>query len=427
MPKVVAKLNDRQVKALKVDGFHACGEGLYLSIKGDGRGWVFRYQVAGKRRDMGLGSASEVSLKDARDAVDAAKRSIREGIDPVDARRAARPVVPTFGAFADALIESLEKGFRNEKHRAQWATSLGKVAYDADRVRIDKAIHQRHVAALAALRGMLVSEITTADVLAVLTPLWQEAAETASRVRGRIEKVLDAAKARGFRSGENPAAWRGHLANLLPKRQKLTRGHHAAMPYDEVPAFIADLRSREALAARALEFTVLTAARSGEALGATWGEIDLEGKLWTVPAARMKAGREHRVPLTARALAILAEVAALRRSEESSEFVFPGHKAKRPLSVMAMDMCLRRMGRDTVTVHGFRSSFRDWAGECSSHPREIAEAALAHVVGDATERAYRRGDALEKRRKLMDAWAGFIEPKAANVVTLKPRKESPVA
>jgi integrase len=226
-------------------------------------------------------------------------------------------------------------------------------------------------------------------------------------VRGRIERVLNAAKAKGFRVGENPAAWRGHLENLLPRQKKLARGHHAAMHYAEVPAFVARLRQREALAAMALEFAILTATRSGEVLGARWSEIDLGAKVWTVPPERMKAGREHSVPLSKSALTILRKAT----DAKVSNFVFPGQQSGRPLSVMAMDMILRRM-KEPVTVHGFRSSFRDWAGNETHFPRELAEHALAHVIGDKAEQAYRRGDALEKRRKLMDAWAAYCEPKA---------------
>jgi integrase len=228
---------------------------------------------------------------------------------------------------------------------------------------------------------------------------------TVDEVRGRIERVLDAAKSRGLRSGENPARWRGHLDHLLPKRQKLARGHHKAMPYADVPGFVATLRGREAVAALALEFCILNASRSGEVLGARWGEFDLQAKIWTVPAERMKAGRQHRVPLTAQALVILEKVKLIR----TSEYVFPGQRRGRPLSVMALEMVMRRMKVEDATVHGFRSSFRDWAGEESSFPRELAEAALAHTVGDATERAYRRGDALDKRRELMEAWAEFLD------------------
>lgn len=409
MPRVVAKLNDRQVKAIKSDGAHACGDGLYLVVDGTARRWLFRYSSAGKRREMGMGSASDVALKEAREAVDEAKRLIRSGLDPVEARRVEKPIIPTFGAFADKLVATLEKSFKNEKHRYQWKMTLGD-AY------------------CASIRSKRVDEITTADVLEVLSPIWQEKAETASKLRGRIEKVLDAAKARGFRSGENPAAWRGHLASLLPKRQKLQYGHRPALAYDAVPAFVERLRAREAVAASALEFLILTATRASEVFGATWGEIDTSAKVWTIPAARMKMGKEHRVPLTARALAILKAMAKLRRKDgDASAHVFPGARKDRPLSNMAFKQLLVRMGETGFVPHGFRSSFRDWCGECTPFPREVAEAALAHSVGNAVELAYRRGDALEKRRKLMDAWAGFIEPKAANVVTLKPLRKTPVS
>ena len=428
MPKAAPKLGDRQVKALKTDGLHACGEGLYLQIKGTARTWVFRYQSDGKRRDMGLGSAIEVSLKEAREAVDAAKRSIREGIDPVDARRAERPTIPTFGAFADELIETLAKGFRNEKHRTQWATTLGKVPYDLSKVRIDADVHSRHVAALTALRAKKIDEVSTGDVLAVLTPIWSLANETASRVRGRIEKVLDAAKVKGLRTGENPAAWRGHLVNVLPKRQKLQRGHHRALPYAEIPGFVADLRARDAIAARALEFTILTAVRTSETLKMPWSEIDLVEGVWNVPAPRTKAGRDHRIPLSSRAVEILREVAELRTTGEPNEHVFPGQKVGHPLSSMSMLMLLRRMGmNEAATVHGFRSTLRDWAGDATEFARETAEAALSHAVGDATERAYRRGDALAKRRMLMDAWAAYCEPKPDNVVPLMHPSNTPRA
>ena len=268
----------------------------------------------------------------------------------------------------------------------------------------------------APLRSRPVDEIDTAAVLEVLKPLWASVPETASRLRGRIETVLDAARARGLigQHEANPARWRGHLDKLLPKRQKLTRGHHAAMPFADVPEFMARLRKRDAVAALALEFTILTAARTGEVLGARWDEIDFKQAVWTVPAARMKGGRAHRVALSGRALAVLKKLDAAR----TGEFVFPGQRPGKPLSGMAMEMILRRMKAEGVTVHGFRSSFRDWCGEVSTFPREVAEAALAHVAGDATERAYRRGDALEKRRALMEAWATYCEPKADNVVSI---------
>lgn len=258
------------------------------------------------------------------------------------------------------------------------------------------------------------NEITTDDVRGVLKPIWNDKAETASRLRGRIERVLDAAKAQSFRSGENPARWRGHLDQLLPKRQRLTRGHHAAMPYADVPSFMAALQERRAMSAFALEFVILTAARSGEALGARWGEIDLDRAVWTVPATRMKAGREHRVPLPRRALKI---VMALHQARDG-DFVFPSQKSGKPLSAMALGMVLRRMKVDNVTVHGFRSAFRDWAAERTNFTNEVCEAALAHVIENKAEAAYRRGDLFDKRRKLMEAWATYCEPKSGNVVSI---------
>ncbi|MEN3794881.1 site-specific integrase, partial [Fulvimarina sp. MAC3] len=285
-----------------------------------------------------------------------------------------------YTTYSDA---NLSQSFRNEKHIAQWYMTLTHYA--------------------ASLRDMPLEEISTDDVLAVLSPIWRTKNETASRLRGRIERVLDAAKARGLRSGENPARWRGHLELLLPKRQKLQRGHHAAMPYNAVPKFFSELQNRPALAASALELTILTAARSGEVLGATWDEIDFETRVWTVPADRMKAGRVHRVPLSDQAMKIILAM----RTVQSNDHIFPGQKAGRPLSNMSMEMAMRRMNLGHLTVHGFRSSFRDWVGEETEFARELAEAALAHIVGDQTERAYRRGDALEKRRALMEAWAQF--------------------
>jgi integrase len=326
---------------------------------------------------------------------------LEAGKNPIEAKRQAAMIEagkPTFGTVADALMAAKESEWRNPKHRAQWRMTLETYA--------------------APLWPRPVDEIDTAAVLAVLKPLWQAKPETASRLRGRIEAVLDAAKAQGHRSGENPAAWRGHLAHLLPKRGKLTRGHHAAMAYADVPAFVAQLREREALAALALEFCILTAARSGEVLGARWSEVDLVAKVWTVPAERMKATREHRIPLSDRAVAILEKLAEAR----AGELVFPGQRANKPLSTMAMEMVLRRMKIEGATVHGFRSAFRDWAGNETHFPREVAEAALAHVIGDKAEQAYRRGDALEKRCGLMEAWSQHCEPKTmSNVVTIANR------
>src|SRR3984893_7810808 len=389
--------------ALKVQrakpGKYSDGGNLYLVVSPSGsRKWVLRFTWRGGAKEMGLGSATTVPLADAREKAASARRQIAKGLNPID-ERGQDGGIPTFGEMADSVRETLSAGFRNEKHKAQWKSTLETYA--------------------AALRSKPVDTITTDDVLAVLKPIWTLKSETASRVRGRIEKVLDAGKAKGFRDGENPARWRGHLDHLLPRPSKLARGHHAAMPYEDVAAFIAKLRKREATSALALELCILTAARSGEILGMRWSEIDLDKKIWTVPADRMKAGREHRVPLSARAVAILRQLEKLT----SGEFVFPGQARHKPLSNMAMEMVLRRMKIEEATVHGFRSSFRDWAGNVSSFPREIVETALAHVIGDKAEQAYRRSDALEKRRKLMEAWAAYCEPKGSgNVVQMHKRE-----
>jgi integrase len=342
---------------------------------------------------MGLGPLALVDLKEARDLALAARKQVHAGLNPIEERKAARAAAAgaTFADVAAEVLAHAEAASKNDKHAAQWKLSL-----------------ETHA---KALREKPVSEITTEDVLEVLKPLWLETPETASRTRGRIERVLDAAKAKGLRTGENPARWRGHLALLLPARKRLTRGHHAAMPFKDVPDFMAKLKERPAPAARALELTILTAARTGEMIGATWGEFDLVGKVWTVPPARMKAGQEHRVALSDRAVEVLKGLAD-EKHRRPQTLVFPGERPGTTMSNMAMAMLMRRMGEKVFTVHGFRSSFRDWAGETTAFPREVVEAALAHTVGNAVERAYRRGDALEKRRKLMDAWAGYLSPKA---------------
>ncbi|WP_072391954.1 site-specific integrase [Hyphomicrobium sp. CS1BSMeth3] len=395
MARPLHKFSAKAVEAIDAPGRHGDGGGLYLHVRHDGRRqWSFLYRWGGRQKEMGLGSFLPVepekgvryehtSLAEARRKATDARAALAKGIDPMVARNAAAEV-PTFGAFADELIDDLAPGFRNEKHVAQWRMTLGD-AY------------------CRALRKRPLNEIGTDDVLKVLRPIWTKRPETASRVRGRIERALDAAKAKALREGENPARWRGHLDALLPAPQKLKRGHHAAMPYGDVPAFVRRLRCAEAMAARALEFAILTAARSGEVLGGEWSEFDLDAAIWTVPAGRMKAGREHRVPLCDRAVAIVKALGKAR----VGPYVFAGAKPKMPLSNMSLAMQMRRMKVGHFTVHGFRSAFRDWAAEETSHPREIAEAALAHVVGDATERAYRRGDALEKRRALMKDWGNF--------------------
>lgn len=404
MAREVKKLSARTVTTLTMPGRHGDGDGLYLVIDPSGaRRWLFLFRWQGKLKEMGLGGVSTVSLADARDKAADARKQVKAGINPIEAKReaeAAAEAGKTFGQFADELVEDIKDGFRNEKHKWQWSHTLKTYA--------------------ASLRPVPIEAVSTEHVLDVLKPLWSTKQETAARLRGRIERVLDAAKAKGIRIGDNPARWRGHLDHLLPRRQKLQRGHHPAMPYLDVPDFVVDLRKRDATAALALELTILCASRSGEVLGATWGEFDRKAKVWTIPGKRMKAGLEHRVPLTERALAILDAAEKMKQNE----YVFPGARKGKPLSNMAMaNLLKKRMKHEGLTVHGFRSSFRDWAGECTAFPRDVAEAALAHVVGDETERAYRRGDALAKRRKLMDAWARYINsPKAKDGTVTQFRK-----
>lgn len=394
----MGRLTARKVETAR-PGVYLDGHGLRLIVGATGgRKWVFRFMRRGRSQEMGLGGAG-VSLAMARERAVDARRMLTAGQNPIDGARLARVGRPTFGQVADDFLSAKQSEWRNPKHRAQWKMTL-----------------QRYC---APLRSRPVDEIDTKAVLEVLQPVWASIPDTASRLRGRIETVLDAARARGLigQHEANPARWRGHLDKLLPKRQKLTRGHHAAMPFADVPPFMASLRKRDAVSALALEFTILTAARTNETLGARWDEIELKQGIWTVPAARMKGGRAHRVPLSDRALAVLKKLDAAR----ISEYVFPGQRPDKPLSNMAMEMILRRMKVESVTVHGFRSSFRDWCGEVSTFPREVAEAALAHVAGDQTERAYRRGDALEKRRKLMEAWENYCEPKTDNVISIPNR------
>jgi integrase len=376
------KLTDRAVKAA-APGRHMDGtvRGLTLLVWPTGaRSWVVRYQLVGKRRDMGLGPYPEVSLARAREKALEARRLVKEGLDPLAERGRAKRL--TFKAAAEQLLESKRPGWRNAKHAWQWEATLKTLAFPT-------------------LGALDVKQVGTGDVLAVLRKIWTERPETASRVRQRIEAVLDYAAALGARTGDNPARWKGHLDHLLPRPGKVKQvRHHPALDWRDAPAFMAELTKRGGLGARALAFAVLTAARSGEARGMTWGEVDDAGGAWTVPAARMKAGKEHRVPLTAAARSLLGG----RGEPAALVFPSPNHPA-RPLSDMTLLAALRRMGRGDLTVHGFRSTFRDWAGETTAHPREVIEAALAHAVKDKVEAAYARGDLLERRRPLMQAWA----------------------
>jgi integrase len=391
MPKIATQLSDRAVAAIRAEGRHPVGgvPGLLLRVTGTGhRGWVLRVKVGDARRDMGLGSYPITSLALAREKAREVHTSLRSGVVPVTPAKAARQAVTvatkTFSDCTADFLRDKEGEWRNPKHRQQWENTLAQYAHP-------------HIGA------MPVGDVDLPHVLACLEPLWREKTETATRVRGRIESVLAWATVRKYRSGENPARWKGHLDALLPAPAKLKNVvHHRAVPIDGMAAFMADLRSRAGIAARALEFTILTAARSGEVRGATWAEIDLATAVWIVPGARMKAGREHRVPLSKAAIKLLESMPRM----DGTDLVFPGTKGQ-PLSDMSLTAVLRRMETDAVP-HGFRSTFRDWAGDRTTYPRELAEAALAHAVGDEVEKAYRRGDALEKRREMMESWSLFV-------------------
>jgi integrase len=399
MARAIHKLTARAVETLGF-GKHSDGGNLYLRVDKDGRrSWMFIFAWRGKQPEAGLGSAAKggVSLKAAREKAAKGRAFLAAGQNPIEQwRKPTDERAATFGTVADEFMAAHEGSFRNAKHKAQWRMTLTRYCEP--------------------IRDTAVDAIDTEAVLRVLKPIWTRAPETASRLRGRIEAVLDAARARGHiaRNEANPARWRGHLDKLLPKRPKLTRGRHAAMPYADVPAFVMSLRERPAIAARGLELCILTAARSGEALATRWDEIDFEAKVWTVPAERTKAAREHRIPLSERAVAILRAMEAGR----TGDYVFPGLKRDRPLSGMAFEMLLRRMA-SPFTAHGFRSAFRDWVGNETHFPRELAEHALAHVIGDKAEQAYRRSDALARRRELMDAWANYCARGGDNVLTLK--------
>jgi integrase len=402
----IGKLSAVEVAKAKGPAVLHDGGGLYLRISPtSSKAWVFRFQLDGKRRDMGLGPFPDISLSEARRRATDHRNQRRDGIDPLEAKAAQRQAQRLASAkgrtFQECAVEFIEKhraGWRNAKHRQQWENTLATYVYPT-------------------LGELAVSAIDTGLVVQVLDPIWTTKPETASRVRGRIEAVLDAATVRGFRQGPNPAQWKGNLAHILPARSRVRRvEHHAALPFDETPAFLAAVRSRQGMAARALEFAALTAARTGEVLGARWSEIDLPARVWAVPADRMKMEREHRVPLSDAALDVLEKVKPLALTTEGvpnpAAPVFPGPRRALPMSDMTMLMLLRRMKRDDLTTHGFRSTFRDWAAERTSYPREVVEMALAHAIGNKVEAAYRRGDLFEKRRQLMIDWANFctVEP-----------------
>jgi integrase len=409
MARTANRLTALKVEKARRPGMYADGGGLYLRITPEGtKNWVFRFMLNGRPRWMGIGPVALFGLQEARGKALDARRLRHAGVDPIDTRKAARAQerleaakAITFKQCAAAYVQAHRAGWRNAKHAAQWDATLATYA--------EPIIGTLPVQAVDTGLVMKVLEQEVRDADEPPAPLWTARPETASRLRGRMEAILDWAKVRGYRDGENPARWRGHLDKLLPARAKVRKvEHHAALPYADLPGFLAALRQQDGTSARALEFAILTAARTGEAIGDTWDEINWKDQVWTIAGARMKAGNEHRVPLCDRALAILRELKpATGAASGGKEFVFAGGKAGRPLSNMAFLMLLRRMGRGDLTAHGFRSSFRDWAAERTNFPSEVAEMALAHVVGSKVEAAYRRGDLFEKRRRLMDDWAEF--------------------
>ena len=409
MARIIGRLSALAVSREKRPGMHADGGGLWLQVtKSGARSWVFRFTLRGRARAMGLGPLHTIGLSDARSLAGQCRRLLLDGIDPIEARRTDRTKAAleaakaiTFKTAAEAYIASHRAGWRNEKHATQWTATLGTYAYPV-------------------FGDLPVSEVDVTLVMKAVEPLWSTKTETASRLRGRIESILDWATTRGYRQGENPARWRGHLENLLPRKAKVQKVEHfAALPFLEIGAFMAALSEQPGVSARALEFLILTAARTNETLGAPWREIDLAGKVWTIPPERMKSGREHRVPLSAPALEIL-KVQAGGETPDPDSYVFPGQKVDKPLSNMALLMLLKRMERGDLTAHGFRSTFRDRVSERTSYPREAAEMALAHTVPDAVEAAYRRGDLFEKRRRMMSDWAKFCStvPSGGNVVSI---------
>jgi integrase len=412
--RAIGRLTALKVEKAKEPGMYPDGGGLYLRVTPAGtKNWVLRFMLDRRPRWMGLGPLALYGLQEARAKALDARRKRHEGIDPIETRRAERAQqrldearAITFKQCAEAYINAHRAGWRNGKHAGQWGATLSTYAYPI-------------------IGALSVQAVDTGLVLKVLEPIWATKPETANRLRGRLENVLDFAKVCGYRSDENPARWRGHLAKLLPASSKVRQvKHHSALPYSELPEFLVSLRGQSSIAARALEFTILTAARTGESIGATWGEVNWTDKVWIIPSKRMKGGKEHHVPLCERALTILREIKATEDTRNSSQFVFSGGKPGRPLSNMAFLMLLRRMGRADLTVHGFRSSFRDWAAERTNFPSEVAEMALAHAVGNKVEAAYRRGDLFEKRRRLMQQWATFCttaraQDRQGNVTALR--------
>lgn len=395
------KLTQLQITRLKASGLYGDGAGLWLNVtEGGSKSWVLRYTVAGKERRAGLGPFPEVSLAEAREAAVNFRRQIRNGQDPVEEKRRAKAAAQaeqaksvTFDWCAEKYIAAHKPSWKNPKHGDQWTNTIA-----------------TYVSPI--MGSTAVDRIETAHIMRVLEPIWSTKAETASRVRGRIESILSWAAVRKFRSGENPARWKGHLDSLLPARKKIARvQHHPALPWQDMSTFMAELKQQAGVGALALQFTILTAARSGEVRGMTWDEVNLDDAVWIIPGERMKAGRDHRVPLSTHAKAILTTMEELKLGD--TDVVFPSMRDRKPLSDMTLTAVLKRMGRTDITVHGFRSTFRDWAAEVTHYPREMAEMALAHTVSDQVEAAYRRGDMFEKRRKMMADWDAFCHGTAS--------------
>ncbi|MDR4517922.1 MAG: tyrosine-type recombinase/integrase [Nitrosomonas sp.] len=406
MGKIKLPLSALAVKKLtKVPGMHAVGgvQGLYLcvstnprstsSIPAFGTSWIYRYSLGGRRRDMGLGSFSDFSLEEARHKATNYRKQVLQGIDPIDnkrqqtdANKKAHVKRVTFQHCVNSYLDAHGDSWRNAKHRATWRSSLETYAGPV-------------------IGNINVAMVDAGLIMQILEPIWKTKTETASRLRGRIESVLDWATVRGFREGDNPARWKGHLDKLLPSPSKVAKvKHFTALPYKDAPQFMQQLREQQGIGAAALEFAILTATRSGEVRGALWSEINLDERIWVIPGDRMKAGREHRIPLTDAAMVIIEKM----QQHHVSDYVFPGTKNDKPLSDMSLTAVLRRMERGDLTAHGFRSTFRDWASETTAYPREVCEMALAHTITNKVEAAYRRGDLFDKRKALMNEWARYL-------------------
>lgn len=397
------KLNALKVSKETTPGYYADGGGLYLQISASGsRSWIYRFSLARRAREMGLGPVSAISLAEARALAAQCRKLVSEGTDPIEARNSERERAMledadslTFKKAATDYIANNRASWKNAKHAQQWTNTLTTYAYPV-------------------IGAVDVRNVDTSMIVRVLQPIWATKTETASRVRGRIESVIDYAKALGKRSGENPARWRGHLDKIFPAEGKVHKiRHHPALPYAQLPGFLRELRQRSGTSARALELTILTCARTTEVLDVQPGEFQLNAKLWIVPAERMKAKREHRVPLGERALALIQHAIAQPRE---GKYLFPGERKGRPLSNMAMLNLLERMGYPDITVHGFRSTFRDWMADCTEYPDSLGDMALAHVIADKTDAAYRRGDMLERRRRMMEDWERFCNGETAAVL-----------